>query len=343
MGAPTNPHQPYTKEHKDPNGAGDARPTALQIIDDEKLAGKWTDKVIIITGCTAGIGIETARALHATGAKLYLTVRNKEKGEKVIADILSSSKSSSPIELIHMDLSSLESVRAAAKDFLTRSKQLNILINNAGVMATPQGQTTDGFETQLGTNHFGHFLFFQLLKPTLLASSSPSFASRVVNVASSGHQIGGIRFDDLNFEKEGEYSPFGAYGQSKTANVYMAHSIERHYGSQGLHGLSLHPGVIFDTELARHMDLSSMDSKTIESWKKIAKSSPQGAATSVWAATAAHWEGKGGRYLADCGEAGPMSEGEASGGPGYAPHAYDEEAEERFWKLSFEKVGLKED
>lgn len=342
MGAPTTPYQPYAKEHKDLSGPGDARPTALQIIEDEKLVGKWTDKVVIITGCTAGIGIETAKALHTTGAKLFLTVRNKEKGEKVVEDILSSSKGSSSIELIHMDLSSLESVRAAAKDFLSRSKQLNVLINNAGVMATPQGKTVDGFETQLGTNHFGHFLFFQLLKPTLLESSKPDFASRVINVASAGHQRGGIRFDDLNFDNGG-YEPFAAYGQSKTANIYMAHSIDRHYGSQGLHGLAIHPGVIFDTELGRHFDFSVMGKDFMEGIKKISKSTQQGAATTVWAATAAHWEGKGGRYLADCGESAPVAEDEAGGGPGYAPHAYDEAAEEKLWKLSYEKVGLKED
>ena len=208
-------------------------------------------------------------------------------------------------------------------------------------MACPYGLTEDGFETQIGTNHFGHFLLFQLLKPTLLASSTPEFHSRVINVSSAGHHLGKIRYDDINFSS-GDYSPLAGYGQSKLANVYMANSIERHYGSQGLHGLSLHPGVIMATELSRHLTPEMLASFASEDgyWEKYGKSVEQGAATTAWAAVEPKLEGKGGVYLADVGEASPATENEAIGGPGYAAFAYDEEAEEKLWELSNKLVGI---
>ena len=340
MGAPTTHYQPYAKQHEKPQGPGDARPTALQIIEDDDLSGKLSDVVIIITGCTAGLGIETARGLHATGAKLFLTVRNKEKGEAIVQDILKTSQGKGSIELILMDLSNLSSVKSAAADFLSRSDKLNVLINNAGMSLCAETMTADGFEMTMGTNHFGHFLFFQLLKPTLLKSSTSHFQSRVVNVASSGHRISPIRFHDMDFTKEG-HNKWAAYGQSKTANIYMANSIERHYGAKGLHGFSLHPGSIFGTEQLRHAtaeDIAALGGT--EALKDVEKSVAQGAATSVWAAVATHLEGKGGIYLSDVGEAKPAAETELLGGPGYGPHAYDEEAEEKLWKLSYEAVGL---
>ena len=219
MEAPTTHYQPYAKQHEEPQGPGDARPTALQVIEDDDLVGKLSDKVMIITGCTAGLGIETARALHATGAKLFLTVRNLEKGEAIVQDILKTSQGKGTIELILMDLSNLSSVKSAAADFLSRSDKLNVLINNAGLSLLPETKTADGFEMVMGTNHFGHFLFFQLLKPTLLKSSTSRFQSRVVNVSSSGHRISPIRFHDMGFTKEG-YNRWAAYAQSKTANIY---------------------------------------------------------------------------------------------------------------------------
>jgi NAD(P)-dependent dehydrogenase (short-subunit alcohol dehydrogenase family) len=340
MIAPTTHYQPYAKQHEKSQGPGDARPTGLQVIEDNGLVGKLNDKVLIITGCTAGLGIETARSLHATGAKLFLTVRNKEKGEAVIQDIIKTSQGKGSIELILMDLSDLSSVKSAAADFLSRSDKLNVLINNAGVWLTPETITADGFELVMGTNHFGHFLFFQLLKPTLLKSSTPAFQSRVVNVASSAHRLSPIRFHDMDFTKEG-YNKWAAYGQSKTANIYMANSIERHYGAKGLHGFSLHPGAIPGTEGMRHAteeDYAALGE--IEAFGNVEKSLAQGAATSVWAAVATYLEGKGGVYLSDVGEAKPATETELVEGPGYGPHAYDEEAEEKLWKLSYKAVGL---
>ena len=327
----------YAAAHETLRGPGDSRPTAIDIIKDEGLEGKLTDKVFFITGCSSGIGVETARALSLTGAKLFLTARDLTKGKSALSDLLEPGR----IELLKMDLNSLASVRSAAEEFLDKSKTLNVLINNAGVMATPEGKTQDGFETQFGTNHLAHFLLFQLLKPTLLKSSTPDFHSRVIALSSSGHRYGPVRFHDYNFEKD--YNPGQAYGQSKTANIYTANEIERRYGSQGLHGLSLHPGGIA-TGLQKHISDSVK-----EAWSKNAgvgnymKSPEQGAATTVYAAVSKEWEGKGGRFLEDCAESPPVPEGYSPITVGYAPHAYNEENEKRLWRDSLKMVGLDDD
>jgi NAD(P)-dependent dehydrogenase (short-subunit alcohol dehydrogenase family) len=239
-----------------------------------------------------------------------------------------------------MDLSNLSSVKSAAADFLARSDKLNVLINNAGLSLCEETMTVDGFEMTMGTNHFGHFLFFQLLKPTLLKSSTSAFQSRVVNVSSSGHRISPIRFHDMDFTKE-NHNKWAAYGQSKAANIYMANRIERHYAAKGLHGFSLHPGTVFETEQLRNAtdaDYAALGGK--EALENVEKNVAQGAATQVWAAVATNLEGKGGIYLSDVGEAKAAAETELVGGPGYGPHAYDEEAEEKLWKVSYEALGL---
>eukprot|EP00243_Klebsormidium_subtile_P004274 TRINITY_DN1813_c0_g1_i1.p1 TRINITY_DN1813_c0_g1~~TRINITY_DN1813_c0_g1_i1.p1 ORF type:complete len:246 (+),score=36.54 TRINITY_DN1813_c0_g1_i1:90-740(+) len=209
-------------------------------------------------------------------------------------------------------------------------------------MATPEGQTKDGFETQFGTNHLGHYLLFLLLKPTLLASSTPTFHSRVVSLSSAGHRRSPILFDDLDLKKVG-YQPFTAYGQSKTANIYLATEIERRYGSQGLHATAVHPGGII-TELGRHMDPAMLKSMVTPELQLKFKSPEQGAATTVWAAVGKEWEGKGGKYLEDCSESQPLPEN-VSGAlvPGYAKHAYDEQAAKKLWGLSLELVGVDDD
>lgn len=160
-------------------GPGDARPTALQIVQDEDLVGKLTSKVVVITGASSGIGIETVKAIHATKATVIATARNKAKAQPIMDEILSADSSNqAPIHLVVMDNESLQSIRDGAKEILEKSGgKVNILINNAGVMATPKGYTKDGIETQFGTNHIAHFLLFQLLKPALLAASSSDFQS----------------------------------------------------------------------------------------------------------------------------------------------------------------------
>lgn len=207
-------------------------------------------------------------------------------------------------------------------------------------MNVPKGKTVSGFETQMGSNHFGHFLLFQLLKPVLLASSTPANTSRIVTLSSYGHTISPIRFDDMNFEKS-EYNGWVAYGQSKTANIYMANSIDRLYGSQGLHAVSVHPGVIIDTELLRHSTKDAFDDfGGADIFDKIEKSPEQGAATTVWAALTPHFNDKGGVYCADCGESVKAGDNAPVGGPEYVSHAYDEEAEDRLWELSCKAVGV---
>ncbi|KAJ4251430.1 hypothetical protein NW762_011413 [Fusarium torreyae] len=330
----------YSAAFANPQGPGDARPTALQIVQDEGLLGKLSDKVVLITGGNQGIGLETARALHATGATIFVTARTPAKVKQMIDDIVSGheAKSASLVHGIELRLDSLASVHAAAESFLAQSKKLNLLILNAGVMATPEGKTEDGFETQFGTNHLGHFLLFQLLKRALLAATTPSFQSRVVSLASMAHRGGGVRFDDFNFEKEA-YDPWLAYGQSKTANIYFAAEVERRYGTKGLHATAVHPGVVM-TNLGQYIDTSQLEWS--DEMKRDMKNPAQGAATTVYAALSKEWEGRGGRYLSNCVEEPPQRPGadSMSAEPGYAPWIYDEKAEGRLWEESNKLVGF---
>jgi len=328
--------------HINPTGAGDGRPTAMDIIKDEGLRGQWQGKVVLITGASNGIGVETARALYATGAHLFLPVRDVKKGEAVAEDIRQTlPESKGRIDVLPMTLDSLQSVRECATAFLSQSKVLHVLICNAGVMVTPEGTTVDGFETQFGTNHLAHFLLFQLLKPTLLASSSPSFNSRVISVSSSAHGFASIFPGDYDLKKRG-YDHWIAYGQSKTANIYMANEIDRRYGDQGLHALSLHPGSI-RSGLQVHLTPAMVE----DTLKRIGlttlsstmnKNAAQGAATTVWASTAKVWEGKGGKFLENCNEALPRVEGDPTSG--YAPHVYDADAAKQLWTDSCNMIGI---
>jgi NAD(P)-dependent dehydrogenase (short-subunit alcohol dehydrogenase family) len=324
----------YAAAHVAPKGPGDARPTALQIIKDEGLEGRLAGKVIFITGCSSGIGVETARSLSTTGATLYLTARDPEKAKAALGSLIDSNG----VHLLTLDLNSLASVRTCAAEFLSKSKTLNILINNAGVMATPEGRTADGFETQFGTNHLAHFLLFQLLKPTLIASSTPSFQSRVIIVSSSAHRNSDVHFDNLNWD--GTYDPWRAYGQSKTAMIWTANEIERQYGAHGLHAFSLHPGGIH-SGLQKHIP-----QELKEAWGKSAdfvpmwKNTEQGAATTVWAAVAKELEGQGGKYLEDCQIIGPWDPKTGDLGPGHAPWVYDDNKAAKLWAKSLELVGL---
>ncbi|KAH7136123.1 hypothetical protein B0J11DRAFT_480402 [Dendryphion nanum] len=329
----------YASAHLAPKGPGDARPTALQIVQDEGLAGKLTGKVVLVTGGSSGIGIETIRAMTKTGATVFAAARDLNKAKDALKGI------DGKIELLELDLASLASVRAAAADFLKRSNgQLNILINNAGVMGIPNRTVTvDGFETQFGTNHLGHFLLFQLLKSALLSSATPELPSRVIALTSAVHKHSPVLVDDYNLEKEGAYNEFVAYGHSKTANIYMANAIERKYGAQGLHGLAVHPGLIATTGLGRHMDPNSWENAKIDNphLEDVLKSPEQGAATSVYAAIGKEFEGVGGKFLEDVGEWDPAPEGAPplrTGG--WAPWAFDPEMEERVWNDSLKFVGL---
>ncbi|KAL9473935.1 hypothetical protein ACSS6W_008315 [Trichoderma asperelloides] len=331
----------YAEAHVSPEGPGDARPTALQVVQDEGMTDKLKSKVIVVTGVSSGLGIETVRALSTTGASLYLTARDLTKAKNALDGIFEPSR----MKLVEMDQTSLKSIRAAAKTILADTDKISILINNAGVMAIPDLQLTqDGHEMQFGVNHLSHFLFFQLLKPALLAGSTPEFASRVVNVSSSSHRAHGIlASDNYDFQKGG-YDRWVSYAQSKTANIYMANQIERLYGARGLHGLSLHPGGIA-TGLARYFseeDMKAMMASFGPEVLKWMKSPEQGAATQVWAAIGREWEGKGGKYLANVAVAEPGPDDGDMTSSCTTGHTYNAEEEARLWKDSLKIVGLED-
>ncbi|EEU48202.1 uncharacterized protein NECHADRAFT_75545 [Fusarium vanettenii 77-13-4] len=324
----------YAQVHEHPNGPGDSRPTAIQIIQDEDLVGKLSGKVAFITGCSSGIGMETAKALHLAGMTLYLTARNLAKAKTALGDLIDSDR----VHLLELDLDSLASVRSCAAEFLSKSQTLNILICNAGVMTPPEGRTKDGFETQFGTNHLAHFLLFNLVQPALLAGTTPSFASRVVVLSSVAHRFGEVNFEDVNFD--GGYDAMAAYAASKTANLWTANEIERRYGSQGVHAWSVQPGAVL-TNLVRHMSDEQKGALDGDAYlASIYKNPDQGAATSVWGATAKALEGKGGRYLEDCQIAKEWDPSSGLYTPGYGAHAYDEEKAGKLWAESLKWVGL---
>lgn len=316
-------------------------PTALEIIQRDGLEGNLIGKVIVLTGATAGIGIEIARALSKTGATLILTARNRRKAESNLDDLLQSDH----ITLVDMDNESLDSVRAAAKAILAESNnKINILVANAGISGSDNlTLTSDSFERTFATNHLSHFLLFQLLKPALLAASTPSSNSRVVLTTSSMHRITTLRdSDDYNYEK-GQFNVMEAYAHSKLANIYMANEIERRYGSRGLHGLSAHPGVI-RTEIARDMDPEvATHVQSDPKYLAMEVTAEEGAATTVIAAVGKAWEGKGGKYLEECEEAKPGPDDGDFFGLGWVKQTYDEQSEARLWRDSLKLVGVKDD
>jgi NAD(P)-dependent dehydrogenase (short-subunit alcohol dehydrogenase family) len=294
-------------------------------------------QVFLITGCSSGIGIETGRAIAATGARVFLAVRSLEKGQAACSSFLEPGR----VELLLLDTSSLASVRGAAAAFLEKSPTLNVLICNAGIMLLPdREESVDGFELQLATNYLGHFLLFYLLKNAMLKASTLEFNSRLVNVSSAGHQSSEIEFEDFNLKKQGAYGPSKAYGQSKLAQIYMANFVDRQYGPHGIHALSLMPGGIW-TNLQIHMSEETKNGFKANSMvQKWMKSTEQGATTTVLAAVSKEWEGRGGKYLEECRVATP--EPLVPGLLGVKDYAYDEGKEERLWELTLETLGLKE-
>jgi len=259
-------------------------------------------KRILVTGVSAGIGVETARSLVAHGANVVGAARDLTKAEGATAEVRKAAEANDgSFELIELDLASLASARSAADKLLAADQTFDVIIANAGVMATPFGHTADGFETQFGTNHLGHFVFINRIASLL----NPR--GRLVNLASSGHRFSNINLDDPNFETT-PYDPFVAYGRSKTANILFAVEFDRRHKDRGIRAAAVHPGGIM-TELGRHMDpgalegmlakmnadLAAVGKKGFE-WKTI----PQGAATSVWTAVVAPAEEIGGKYCENC-------------------------------------------
>lgn len=345
MSIPFTPYQPYASSHSDPQGSGDSRPTAQQILEDCNAIGKLTNKAILITGASSGIGIATAAALYRTGAQLYLTARDLSKMEQVINDIVAEENSPTSFprpRSVEMHLDSFASIHKAASAVRSQTMTLNTIICNAGVMFVPHEPTEDGFEAHLGINHLAHFLLFQELKELLIRGAELSKSpSRVVCVSSSGHRFSEINFDDINFDQTA-YDAVIAYGQSKTANIYMASALSRLHARDGIIGLSLHPGVITNTDIRRYMSEEAVAKLHSQTDPRQVKSAEQGVATTVWAAVSPYFEdaSRGGRYLSDVGECSPMDPHvkRAVGASGYAPHAYDETKADRLWKWSCKAI-----
>ncbi|MEM8773979.1 MAG: SDR family NAD(P)-dependent oxidoreductase [Pseudomonadota bacterium] len=292
---------------------------------DEVLEGiDLTGKTILITGGTSGLGQESARAMAAKGANVIITGRNMEKATAVAEGI------EGDVSVEELELGSFASIRAFAERILAKHQKIDILINNAGVMASPYSETCDGFELQFGSNHLGHFLMTKLLMPAL------GEGSRVVALSSAAHQYSPVLFDDIGFNAT-DYEKWAAYGQSKTANALFAVGLNARLKEAGAEAFSVHPGVI-QTELARHMTEEDMEmfAGGIESGAIPIKSIPQGAATQVYAATAPELSGKGGAYLADV-QIAPIEDSTEDFSK-VRPYAIDAADAERLWDVSEKMV-----
>jgi NAD(P)-dependent dehydrogenase (short-subunit alcohol dehydrogenase family) len=299
-------------------------------------------KRILVTGVSAGIGVETARSLAAHGASVVGAARDLEKARVATEQVRKDAAANGGrCELVELDLASLKSVRACADQLLAKGEPFDVIIANAGVMATPFGHTADGFETQFGTNHLGHFVLVnriaKLLRP-----------GRLINLSSAGHRFSNVDLEDPNFERK-PYEPFVAYGRSKTANILFTVAFDKRHRDRGVRAAAVHPGVI-QTELARHMDHSHLESMLEQMNQQLAaegkgpfrwKSVPQGAATSVWAAMVAPADEIGGRYCENCrvGEIVPDNVTISGISEGVRGYALDPKNAEALWKKSEELVG----
>ncbi len=301
-----------------------AESTAAEVIAGIDLSGRRT----IVTGGSSGIGIETARALASAGAEVTLAVRDISAGERTAADIVATT-GNKQVLVAPLDLADRASIAAfvAAWD-----GPLHILVNNAGVMASPLTRTADGWELQFGTNHLGHFALATGLHPALATAGG----ARIVSVSSRGHLRSPVVFEDIHFRSR-EYDPWVAYGQSKTANILFAVEASRRWAGDGITANSLMPGAI-RTNLQRYVtdeDLArarrAMDSPEYLKWE----TPEQGAATSVLLAASPLLDGVGGRYFEDCNEAEPNKPGT---GRGVAAYALDPASAERLWAVSVEAV-----
>jgi len=303
---------------------------------DDVLAGvDLSGKRFLVTGVSAGLGVETARALAAHGADVVGTARDLAKAEGATGEVRdAAARSGGSFEIIELDLASLVSIRAAADKLVADGRQFDVVIANAGVMAAPFGKTADGFETQFGTNHLGHFTFVNRV------ASLIKDGGRFVSLASSGHRFSDVNLADPNFDR-GDYEPWVAYGRSKTANILFAVEFDRRHKDRGVRAAALHPGGIH-TELGRHLDDGALEA-LLEQIKASSgeefefKSIPQGAATTVWAAAVADPSEVGGRYLEDCHVA-ELADDEGLRA-GVRAYAIDPDNARALWKKSEEMIG----
>jgi NAD(P)-dependent dehydrogenase (short-subunit alcohol dehydrogenase family) len=311
---------------------------------DEVLAGiNLRGKRLLVTGVSAGIGIETARALAAHGAYVVGTARDIAKAEAATAQVRKDSASGGGrFDIVALDLANLASVRRCASELLAKKELFDVVIANAGVMATPFGHTTDGFETQFGTNHLGHFVLVNRIASLIREGG------RLVNLSSAGHRYANVDLEDPNFERT-PYHPFVAYGRSKTANILFAVAFDQRHRGRGIRAAAVHPGGI-RTELGRHMDAAALGQIIDQLNKQLAaegrppfqyKSIPQGAATSVWTAILGSPEEIGGRYCENChvGQVVADDVTISAVSEGVRSYALDARNAEALWKKSEELVG----
>jgi NAD(P)-dependent dehydrogenase (short-subunit alcohol dehydrogenase family) len=309
-----------------------------QSTTDDVLTGiDLSGKRILVTGVSAGLGVETARSLAAHGAQVVGAARDLDKARRATEVVRADATNGGGIELIDLDLASLASVRAAADGLIADGRPFDVVIANAGVMACPKGETADGFETQFGTNHLGHFVLINRIASLLGAGG------RVVSLASAGHRFADVDLDDPNFDHT-PYAEFTAYGRSKTANILFAVEFDRRHKDRGVRAAAVHPGVI-QTELSRHMSeeetqrlIASIEAQQPDgaprfSWKTI----PQGAATSLWAGIVAAPDAVGGHYCEDCHVA-RITEGDDIR-DGVRAYALDSDRARALWAKSEEMVG----
>ncbi|WP_432825386.1 SDR family NAD(P)-dependent oxidoreductase [Dactylosporangium sp. CA-092794] len=298
--------------------------TAEEVIEGVDLAGRRA----VVTGGASGIGVETARALAGAGAEVTLAVRDTVAGERTAEEIVATT-GNKQIHVASLDLADQASVRAFTAAW---EGPLHILVNNAGVMASPLWRTAEGWEMQFATNHLGHFTLASGLLPALRAAGG----ARVVAVSSSAHRYSGIVFDDIHFERR-EYEPWSAYGQSKTANILFAVEADRRWSGDGIRVNSLHPGSIA-TNLQRHVDPAELQRRRDSAGAAAIprKTTEQGASTSVLLAASPLLDGVGGRYFEDCDEAGPLR---ADTPRGVADYALDPQAAARLWDVTLQHVG----
>jgi NAD(P)-dependent dehydrogenase (short-subunit alcohol dehydrogenase family) len=316
-----------------------AKSTTEEVLAGVDLKGKR----ILVTGVSAGLGVETARTLVAHGADVVGTARDLDKAKRATSEVSqAAAESGGSLEVVELDLASLKSVRAAADKLVADGRSFDVIIANAGVMATPLGKTKDGFETQFGTNHLGHFVFVNRIAKLLKKGG------RLVNLSSSGHRFSNVDLNDPNFETT-PYEPFVAYGRSKTANILFAVEFDRRHRDRGVRATAVHPGGIM-TELARHMPDGAIEAwvQQIQQQRAAAgeppfefKSIPQGAATSVWAGVVVPAEEVGGKYCEDCqvAELIPADSPVSAISMGVRGYALDPESAKALWKKSEEMVG----
>ena len=314
-----------TPQHSIGSGFG-ARSTAPEVLRGIDLTGK----LAIVTGGYSGLGLETTRALASAGARVVVPARRRETAREALAGI-------SGVEIDTLDLADLDSVRSFAERFLETGRSVDIMINNAGVMACPETRVGPGWEAQFATNHLGHYALVNRLRPAITPGGA-----RIVSVSSAGHRHSGIRWDDVHFEQG--YDKWKAYGQAKTANVLFAVQLDALACDLGVRAFSLHPGGIL-TPLQRHLPTEEM---VALGWideegtplNPSFKSPQEGAATQVWAATSPQLEGMGGVYCEDCDIAGPPSQDASANTGGVREYATDSAEAARLWTLSAELTGV---